>query len=565
MARQYFRGWRAGLARCTAAAAIVTVANITFLIISVPKMDMNSYSGSEGALFSGDCKKAKQLSIWLHLAINILATVLFAAGNYTQQVLTAPTRQEIDRAHEKRQCYNSVISFETSVNYYAVYPARWKDLTTPDVEYPDERYSELRDSLDEFVRLENRQCIAAYQQPLISHWSDVILILDPSTPDAVTNYTSVEGGDPLDYIPKPYGWICKERGYERELCDASSVDPDTWTVHVSRVVPTDGYDEMAVRVAYCLRCNVLKLIGLALTWLFLEKRPLLTLGDAISSFLESPDPSTKGQCLLSKTWSHRLVWEAGPRIWQPTKQRWFTSISRRRLGITLFMCVVTIAAASYLLWKSIHDISYLGTPSIVDLWNRGFGQVNVDALFSFEFGGLKGTATMVLLSNLPQLIISLLYTAVNGMWTAMLVGLEWNGYGLRSKGLRTTYPIGQQRKTYWLSLPLRYGTPLMVGSGTLHWLISQSVFFVRLVMYGNGEYARDDDGMITTCGYSPIAIAFALALGSTVFLATVGASLKTMEPAIPPGGTCSAVTSYMLENDVLVTDPTRGNSGVGHR
>lgn len=107
MSSHYFRGWRSGLARSTAAAAVVTVINIVFLGVAVPVLDRptsdGTSDGSEGTLFAGDCKTAKQLSIWLHLAINILATVLLAAGNYTQQVLTAPTRQEIDLAHSQKQ------------------------------------------------------------------------------------------------------------------------------------------------------------------------------------------------------------------------------------------------------------------------------------------------------------------------------------------------------------------------------------------------------------------------------------------------------------------------------
>jgi hypothetical protein len=103
MPTRYFSGWRAGLARCTAVASIVTAINITFLLVAIPRLDISASGSSEGALFSGDCKRAKQLSIWLHLAINILATALLAAGNYTQQVLTAPTRSEINIGHSQEK------------------------------------------------------------------------------------------------------------------------------------------------------------------------------------------------------------------------------------------------------------------------------------------------------------------------------------------------------------------------------------------------------------------------------------------------------------------------------
>lgn len=95
------------------------------------------------------------------------------------------------------------------------------------------------------------------------------------------------------------------------------------------------------------------------------------------------------------------------------------------------------------------------TPSLTALWKRGFGQVSVDALINFSaIISLDGPVVMVLIANLPQLILSLLYAALNGMWTAMLAGVEWNTYGQEHKGLRTSSPVGSQRKTYWLSLPL---------------------------------------------------------------------------------------------------------------
>jgi len=103
MSPKYFSGWRAGLARCTAVAGIVTAINITFLIVAIPRLETSSPGSREGALFSGDCKRAKRYNIWLHLIINLLASALLAAGNYTQQVLTAPTRNEIDIAHSERK------------------------------------------------------------------------------------------------------------------------------------------------------------------------------------------------------------------------------------------------------------------------------------------------------------------------------------------------------------------------------------------------------------------------------------------------------------------------------
>ena len=117
----------------------------------------------------------------------------------------------------------------------------------------------------------------------------------------------------------------------------------------------------------------------------------------------------------------------------------------------LLSSLATIISASFLLKEGIRQVAWKHSyPSLADLWDRGVGSLDLDCMV--ELPGISPMQTS-LLSNAPQLIISIIYTTINGMWTAMMVGNEWNGYGLRRKGLRTTEPVGQQRSTYWLSLP----------------------------------------------------------------------------------------------------------------
>jgi hypothetical protein len=54
-------------------------------------------------------------------------------------------------------------------------------------------------------------------------------------------------------------------------------------------------------------CDVLKLIAMAIALWWLPERPLATIGDAIASFLERPDPFTLGKCLLDQTGARRRV------------------------------------------------------------------------------------------------------------------------------------------------------------------------------------------------------------------------------------------------------------------
>lgn len=135
----------------------------------------------------------------------------------------------------------------------------------------------------------------------------------------------------------------------------------------------------------------------------------------------------------------------------------------------------------------------------------------------------------VLLANTPQLIISLIYISYNSVWTSMLMGLEWSQYAYRRRGLRVSYPKGEQRSTYRLQIPYRYGTVLMTLIGTLHWLISQSIFLVR-VRVVSAEGVEDVDGSIITCGYSLQALLATIVVGGVAVLAIVGFGCRSYEP-----------------------------------
>ena len=52
-------------------------------------------------VYKGRCAKVQQLDIWTHLAINTLSTLLLGGSNYCMQCLCAPTRNEVDYAHNQ--------------------------------------------------------------------------------------------------------------------------------------------------------------------------------------------------------------------------------------------------------------------------------------------------------------------------------------------------------------------------------------------------------------------------------------------------------------------------------
>lgn len=54
-----------------------------------------------GLIYEGDCTTVANFNLWLHLLINFLSTGMLSASNFCMQLQAAPTRDDIDRAHDK--------------------------------------------------------------------------------------------------------------------------------------------------------------------------------------------------------------------------------------------------------------------------------------------------------------------------------------------------------------------------------------------------------------------------------------------------------------------------------
>lgn len=173
------------------------------------------------------------------------------------------------------------------------------------------------------------------------------------------------------------------------------------------------------------------------------------------------------------------------------------------------------------------------------LWNMGFGSVSSSTVISPSNG--SGTIPMVLLANAPQVAVSIAYYLCNNMFTVMSLAVEFNGYATNRKPLRVSWPKGLQRSTYYLSLPYRYGIPLLISHTILHWLVSQSLFLVDVTLFdmaGNVTPER-----LIACGYSPMAIIFATILISLLLFLVLGLRYKHFRASMPLAGSCSEIIS----------------------
>ena len=189
-----------------------------------------------------------------------------------------------------------------------------------------------------------------------------------------------------------------------------------------------------------------------------------------------------------------------------------------------------------------------------------------------------------IMANIPQPIFSFIYYTYNGLFTTMLLVDEWSHFARQRKGLRVSdTPRGSQRSTYFLSLPYRFGLPLLAVSGLLHWLVSQSLFFVSVKAYDYDSNPNStatptrirqhkQDFVIT--GYSPIAILTVIIVGALIVFVAIATSLQRFKSGIPMAGSCSAAISAAChpnrtEDEHASTLPlqwgvTAINDGFGH-
>lgn len=76
----------------------VLMFNISVTIYAMTKYGISSGLGD---IYQGNCQLVAKYNTFVHLGINILSTLLLSSSNYCAQLLAAPTRSEVDAAHEK--------------------------------------------------------------------------------------------------------------------------------------------------------------------------------------------------------------------------------------------------------------------------------------------------------------------------------------------------------------------------------------------------------------------------------------------------------------------------------
>lgn len=127
----------------------------------------------------------------------------------------------------------------------------------------------------------------------------------------------------------PVTWMCNSNAVmDGGACTAggSLQAPDTWQVtprgyEVDHCYSHPVKEQCTLQYSFTILlivigCDVLKLAAMISTLIWVSENPLATVGDAIASFMEKPDPHTSEMCLLTQKEARK---GAGP--WLSGRQR----------------------------------------------------------------------------------------------------------------------------------------------------------------------------------------------------------------------------------------------------
>ena len=86
--------------------AVLTTACCTAWLVLIVNLISTIYlpiRHPDARLFVGNCTTASRLDSGLHVLINLLSSLLLGASNLCMQLLSAPTRKEVDKAHQQKK------------------------------------------------------------------------------------------------------------------------------------------------------------------------------------------------------------------------------------------------------------------------------------------------------------------------------------------------------------------------------------------------------------------------------------------------------------------------------
>lgn len=229
-------------------------------------------------------------------------------------------------------------------------------------------YNDARDGSSEYEHMDSSECINAYATTYQTKYGDVLLI--PPTDNGTNQYAVVDSQsvfDPPSYITgpflkgDPFQWLCPAS--PNKPCSSyvpsiqSQADQGNWVVHVDsgdyransclvRKVPELCKLQYSLALTITvIVANVIKGVIMLYMAITSAEPPMLTTGDAVSSFLHQPEDVTQRKCLVTQKqfqiYNHyplhgKNIFDK-PVAYSAKPKRWYTVVSLPRWIIISLM------------------------------------------------------------------------------------------------------------------------------------------------------------------------------------------------------------------------------------
>ncbi|KAI0875522.1 hypothetical protein GGS24DRAFT_515444 [Hypoxylon argillaceum] len=343
----------------------------------------------------------------------------------------------------------------------------------------------------------------------------------------------------------------------------SGLKPDSFnlTINYCLAEPLENICQIALSptlllgVALCVIAKTITAIIVTVVLNRPEHEPLVTLGDAVASFIKHPDPVTAGLCTVDqKQFRTAMRWTdayliPGPRRWTAPQHTWAAAIPVSVWLISYALFATGITTCAVLLYEGLStDNRRLGSFSAND--SNPFIPLSLSLVNS------------ILLSNSPQLLLSFCYLAYNNLFTRLQMAKEWARFNEGYNSLRVTEPRGQQYSTYRLQLPYKYSIPLIVTSAFLHWLLSNTIYvFVSTggyfgtvsfnELYGNGGDPSLPINTAVAVGYSLTSLVVMIVVSSVLITIPPILAFKRLPSNITQPGSNSLAISAACHSSII--------------
>lgn len=596
--RRLFTGWRLGVVLNAVLAFVILVISFVCLV----------YGGTAVAilvgdtdLFTGSCEDVTSLDWRLHALINVLVVILIVGANYVFQALSSPTRSEIGRAHEEKRwlevgvpsmrnfrhigkgrailasillavavltqvIYNSVI-FTTqsglSYNLVAVTPSfltgssfsNGTDNNAGGLSRNELLALQNLAGRKELTNLTSSECVDLFSGVFNTDFQNVLLVVNsPNSGNSLVETAqagiNLQTGNNMSTTISNAQIFFDGAVVQFCLAQRSEETQETCTLQLNGIL-----------LVVVVGLNLITLIATAATLLLRRFEPLVTLGDAIVSFLRDPDPSTRKNCLLSKKNLRTGLGGWGftdGKYWVPARDHfWFRSPSLPNwLGMAFWWLACLIFTAGVL------ALTVASQPSTHPLSPFGVASPHSTYLLQTSAASSIPAGSLAIVTSLPQILLAGLYFATNTLLTAYFLSRESSLHAVLAhnshRALRVSSdPEGHQTTSLYMTLPRPASWGLAVYFAAMGFVMSQACFVVSLTSSGSPDPSDPDASPqhLLGVGFSGVALAILLAMLIVLFLAVVvpgflRAPAVTMadgrtvgNPLVFEGGSCSAVVS----------------------